>query len=78
MNDKLRWHKVILALDRNPNQRAAKIQFCKDNFGNRWRPLDDMSGTWDVHWAGYDNAADLYIWKFKNEEDAMMFKLRWS
>lgn len=67
------WHVISVAI--HPRERAkldemeawAHETYGDENEGNPW--LDGSSGTW------FESAGDFM---FKNESDAMMFKLTWS
>lgn len=50
--------------------------WCLDNLGKRWNaiPYDNRDGVWTVFWYGNRK----YEFKFKYEEDAVRFALRWK
>ena len=56
-------------------------QWCLAQFGVQWNAVSrdpaERSGRWTVLWCGpSDNKS--YRWHFKNEQDAVVFTLRWS
>ncbi len=62
-------------IDRNKYMPAN--DWCIEQFGSRWSPIDNRSGSWSMFWAGRDHI-DKYRFCFANKEDLMMFILRWS
>ena len=53
------------------------MQWCDEQFGLRWNCLDNRSGRWAVFWAGRVHT-DQYRFCFAQEQDMLMFILRWS
>ena len=61
------------------------MQWCNDNLGDGcWGQLDgperygiNRTGQerWSYEWAGYGGK---FSFQFRNEQDAMLFSLRWS
>jgi len=48
-------------------------KWCRDYFGKEW-DLYNSEGIWGyVHWE----KSKGIVWYFKNEKDAILFKLRW-
>ena len=56
--------------------RDAK-DWCLTQFGKRWKAIDDTDGGWTMFWAGREHH-DKYIFHFVEEQDKLMFILRWS
>ncbi len=52
------------------------VNWCNEHFGDRWSVTDNRDGTWYVFWAG-PRSWNNYEWFFKNEQDALLFALRW-
>lgn len=54
--------------------------WCTQQFGQRWSIMDNRQGVWCCFWRGFRNSdrAAAYEWYFQNEQDALMFLLRWS
>jgi len=46
-------------------------------FGKRWQAIGDTDGTWTMFWAG-PNHHNKYIFHFVEEQDKLMFILKWS
>lgn len=66
-------HEVLLHKDHHELAR----QWCHEQFGLRWNPLDNRSGRWAMFWAGRDRF-DQYRFCFADKEDMLMFILRWG
>ena len=66
-------HEVQIDSARN---RAAR-QWCEQQFGSRWNPVDNRGGSWAVFWTG-SSAFDKYRFCFAHEQDMMWFSLRWA
>lgn len=66
-------HEVLIHKDRHKPTR----QWCHEQFGLRWNPLDNRSGRWAMFWAGRDHF-DQYMFCFAKEEDMLLFILRWK
>ena len=67
------WHAVITG---NENHWQA-TQWCIEQYGKRWGVVDNRDGVWCCFWMGREQF-DSYIWRFKNDRDAIWFKLRWA
>ena len=52
------------------------MKWCEQQFGKRWNLLDYPDGSWASFWGGTANH-DQYRFVFVNEEDAVLFSLRW-
>jgi hypothetical protein len=52
-------------------------QWCEQQFGKRWEAIGYRSGQWCMFWAGR-NAPKKYRFCFANEQDMLLFILRWS
>lgn len=63
-------------LPKMQNQWAAS-DWCRQQFGEQWNVLDNRQGIWCWFWRGRDNPGS-YEWYFQNEQDAIMFLLKWS
>lgn len=57
------------------HSRGAGV-WCEQQFGKRWSPLDCRDGAWAMFWAGVDMHKN-YRFCFAEEQDAMLFSLRW-
>ena len=56
----------------------AAYQWCEDQFGSRWSPLDNREGQWCCFWRGTQNQDPRrWEWLFEHEQDAMLFTLKW-
>jgi hypothetical protein len=55
------WHEVLIH---------------QENFGNKWKAIDNRAGVWAVFWFGRDDFS-TYRYIFANERDAALFILRW-
>jgi hypothetical protein len=52
--------------------------WCLTQFGKRWQAIgDDTDGAWTMFWAGRDHH-DKYIFHFVQEQDKLMFILKWA
>jgi hypothetical protein len=51
--------------------------WCTQQFGKRWSVVDNREGVWCCFWRGRAMSGS-YEWYFLNEQDAMMFALRWA
>lgn len=65
------WHEVIS--DIKPH---VPKPWCEQQFGKRWSAIDNKEGVWCCFWAGRSMPGS-YRWHFMNEQDAMLFSLRW-
>lgn len=59
----------------------AALTWCVEQFGPRWEATGCRTGVWAVFWGGFRrldwaNGA-TYDWHFLNEQDAMLFSLKW-
>lgn len=66
-------HEVILSKENHWEQ----SDWCTKKFGKRWNVVDNRSGTWCCFWAGRESFGD-YRWCFTNEQDMVLFLLRWQ
>lgn len=55
----------------------AAGEWCEQQFGRRWEAIGYRSGRWAMFWAGRINF-DQYRFCFADEQDKLMFILRWS
>lgn len=54
-------------------------EWCTKHFGKRWSVTDNREGVWCCFWRGFRSPGPgHYEWLFENEEDAIMFSLRWA
>jgi hypothetical protein len=54
-------------------------QWCEQELGERWVATQNHNGRWCVFWAGFRSKnPGTYEWFFEDEQDAMMFALRWT
>lgn len=51
--------------------------WCKNQFGEEWSAIDNHDGKWCCFWAGRERPG-YYRWQFTNEQDMVLFLLRWS
>lgn len=68
----------VIALPKNSHTWKME-EWCIEKFGERWNAIDYRQGKWCVFWRGYrvTECPGGYDWLFKNEQDAMLFTLRW-
>lgn len=66
-------YKFLLPLQNH----SESIEWCTDHFGKRWSVVDNREGTWCVFWRG-KNKPVMYEWYFQNEQDAVLFLLKWA
>lgn len=52
-------------------------QWCEQQFGPRWEATGNRKGIWCVFWGGR-SIPGQYRWYFANEQDAMLFTLKWA
>ena len=62
---------------RTPKLPYDAHQWCNENIGVRFDIIDNKEGTWTTFWSGH-TSPKTYDWYFKNEEDAVLFTLRWA
>ena len=67
------WHEVLI---HKSVQRKA-TPWCQEHFGKRWQAMDNRDGVWAVFWAGQDDFS-TYRYIFANEQDMILFILRWA
>jgi hypothetical protein len=68
-------HKVITS--KQVVEQAKR--WCEEQFGQRWEATGYRQGRWCVFWGGMrTRIPGSYEWYFQNEQDALMFALRWS
>ena len=66
-------HEVLI--DSAKHRDAA--QWCHEQLGLRWNPLDNRSGLWSMFWAGPGAGRGKYRFCFALEQDKLVFMLRW-
>ena len=53
--------------------------WCKEQFGPRWSVTENRQGRWCCFWRGLrETDFSMYEWLFVNEQDALLFALKWS
>jgi hypothetical protein len=52
------------------------VEWCKEKFGPRWEAIGYREGTWCTFWQGR-GVPGSYEWFFLNEQDYLMFTLKW-
>jgi len=63
----------------NKQQHREAREWCQQQWGQGWSVLDNRRGTWCCFWAGTRGPyRGMYEYSFHNEQDALMFALRWS
>lgn len=50
--------------------------WCEQQFGPRWEAIGNRSGTWCTFWGGR-GIPGYYRWYFLNEQDSVLFALKW-
>jgi len=55
---------------------ASQTVWCEQKFGKRWSVIDNRDGVWCCFWGGR-GLPGFYKWEFQNEQDALLFSLRW-
>lgn len=66
----------VILLPRMKSQWEADA-WCEQNFGKKWSVVDNRDGVWACFWYG-SKAPGTYEWLFKNEADAVLFRLKWG
>lgn len=68
------WHEVFI--HKSVQREAA--QWCREQYGERWQATGrgNRQGVWTVFWAGRDSFS-MYRFCFVNEQDMILFILRW-
>lgn len=56
--------------------RTEITPWCAKHFGKRFDLVDNRTGTWTYAWAGPEHMTE-YEFRFVNDKDAFLFKLRW-
>ena len=51
--------------------------WCLTQFGKRWEAVGNTDGAWTMFWACGSNHTK-YIFHFVEEQDMLMFILKWS
>lgn len=51
-------------------------RWCEEQFGERWNAITNRSGMWTVFWAG-PTSPKSYNFHFSEEQDRLLFILRW-
>jgi hypothetical protein len=69
------WHKIQVMP--TISMRAAMASWCGDQFDRPWQAVDNRDGRWCYFWCGPSDHA-YYRFHFRDQEDAVMFALRWS
>lgn len=59
------------------NNHWQAAEWCKENFGPRWEAIGNREGTWCTFWRGR-SIPGSYEWFFLNEQDYLMFTLKWK
>jgi hypothetical protein len=54
------------------------LDWCLNNLGERWCPIEKRSNKWSCSWMGWHNDQSVYQFSFAEEKDFMMFKLKFS
>lgn len=70
-------HRVLMPRDRH----HAAADWCLRQWGSRWDALSNREGLWCTFWRGTkigDGDDRIYERWFKNEQDAVLFALRWA
>ena len=52
------------------------IKWCEQQFGARWSVTDNKNGVWCCFWSGRKSPG-MYEWLFVNEQDSLIFALKW-
>ncbi len=52
-------------------------EWCEKQFGPRWEAIGNRQGTWCTFWKGR-SVPGSYEWYFLNEQDFLMFTLKWK
>ena len=66
-----------IIIKKKENYQAA--DWCQQRWGKRWSTIDNRQGVWCCFWLGTRGPnSGKYIYHFKNEQDAIVFSLRWS
>jgi hypothetical protein len=67
---------LITTTKHRNDSHAQQTVWCEEKFGKRWSAIDNKEGVWCCFWAGRSMPGS-YRWHFMNEQDAMLFSLRW-
>lgn len=65
----------VFIVPKKQHQWQADV-WCTEKFGKRWSPVDNRTGVWCCFWLGTRDVRG-YEWLFLNEQDAVLFALRW-
>ena len=66
-----------IVIDKTKHHEASV--WCTQQWSKRWSPIDNRQGTWCCFWVGTrSKQSGKYRYHFKNEDDAILFALRWS
>ena len=68
------WHEVLI--HKSVQRKAA--QWCREQYGERWQAIDNRDGVWAVFWSGIREQESMYRFRFINEQDMILFILRWA
>lgn len=52
-------------------------EWCEEQFGTRWNPIDNRNGTWSTFWKGR-SIPGSYDWYFLYERDYLLFLLKYG
>ena len=75
--DRREFRKLEHSILIDSKKHRAAEDWCLTQFGKRWKAIDDTDGVWTMFWAGREHH-DKYIVHFVEEQDKLMFILRWS
>lgn len=71
-----RFSYVIITPKKSTTEHWEATAWCEQQFGPRWSVVDNRSGVWCCFWRGRGFPGQ-YEWMFHNEQDAILFTLKW-
>jgi hypothetical protein len=61
-----------------PKEVLERKSWCRENVGRRY-DMGTPEGVWDLTWMGpQKDYGTGYMWKFREEKDAVLFALKWT
>ncbi len=62
-----------------PDKLMLRKVWCEENIGARQKEIFGVEGAWDLIWLGpQKDYGTGYMWKFREEKDAVLFALKWT
>ena len=70
-------HEVIIEDLQAPSNYQSLINWCEEQWGERWNPITNREGLWACFWTGKSMPMS-YRYCFADERDQILFILRWA